>query len=208
MMGEWLLVVVAGSLVGYVHAQLGEGGHHTTTITTTTQTTTTPDHPLNYDYHEVDDAEEDDEDEPSEGVAARAPRRWKPVEQTYMGCLHNQTNFAGTLMFVNLQEVEVDEPLTSLEAACYQLCLDKKPFAEYITVAEAVNGSADACGCYYEGDLDLENTVNDVLCAGGMLGYYGVYCGPGDEECFSGAPAVGCSALALVMIVLPLLLTS
>lgn len=207
-MGAWAWVwVVAACLAGHAYAQLGEGvGGNATTISTG-HATTSQDLPLQDDHGEE---QEEEEVEVRGTVEVEPPQKWTPVEETYLGCLQEEDNFNGTLNFLNLtqRQEELDEPMTSLADGCFQFCLNKIPFSQYISVRPAVNGNVDACGCHNQDDLDPDNKVYDSDCESGRMNFFSIYCGPANEKCLNGALACLPSSLLILLLLLPLLLTS
>ncbi|KAG7169481.1 uncharacterized protein LOC121865749 isoform X2 [Homarus americanus] len=203
MVGVWVLMSVL-CVAGHAHAQLGETVEANQSDTRAMEETSTENNQLVADSHEKEEKVEDELEEATVVVTMRTPRRWKPVEETYLGCIQENDNFTSSLVFVNL--TQASNGSVSASEACYDLCLNKVPFSVYITLGPPLQGSVDSCGCFYEHDLNQDDMVAKSKCDGQTMNVYKVYCGPNNLKCFNRAGGVGRPSLPLLALLLLLLL--
>ncbi|XP_071530672.1 uncharacterized protein [Panulirus ornatus] len=204
MLGVWAVLTVL-CLASQAHAQLGEGAEAGQDDTQAWVADDSEGASGGREEAPPEDREEEEEEEEEPmTVIIQTPRRWKPLLETYQGCIPADESFQDSLMFVNLTQVMVGhDELTSVEGACQHLCLNKVPFSMYLTISPALNGSVDACGCHLQDELNLNDMVADEGCDS-RIDLYRVYCGPHNIDCFSRAGVTG--ALSFPLMALPLLL--
>ncbi|KAK4292587.1 hypothetical protein Pmani_034675 [Petrolisthes manimaculis] len=223
--GVWAVVSLVVCLAAHhAHAQLGEstgvGGGGGREVEEGRMEVEMEVEVVNYDNEDEETDEETEEEEEEGGDEGRGrsgaetepttPFRWKAVDETYQGCIFDDTffNLTDTVLFVNLTQVMEVDSLDSIEEACYHMCLIKEPFSYYLTLSPSTRpNDTDVCSCHQENQLLQENMLEDDTNCDKYKELHRVYCGPANHKCYSRASGGVGSSWCLFISTLTLLIT-